>query len=60
MSLQYYKAWRSVMDTTRHTVDLRYTHQELLALFDVASREDVDAGGRYNLRSGAIHIWSHP
>jgi hypothetical protein len=48
------------MDTTMHTVDLRYTHQELMALCDVASREDVDAGGRYDCRGGAINVWSHP
>ena len=47
------------MDTTRHKVDLSYTHEELLALFDAASREDVESGGRYDRRFGAINVWSH-
>ena len=47
------------MDTTRHPVSLSYTHQELLALFDTASREDVDTGGRYDRRFGALNVWSH-
>jgi hypothetical protein len=45
--------------TTRHKVNLAYTREELLALFDAASREDVDNGGRYDRRFGAIHVWSH-
>jgi hypothetical protein len=47
------------MATTRHRVDLGYTREELLALFDTASQEDVDTGGRYDRRFGAIHVWSH-
>ncbi len=47
------------MQTTRHTVNLRYTRQELLALFDLAEREDVEKGGKYDKRGGAINIWSH-
>jgi len=47
------------MHTTRHQVHFRYTHQELVALFERASQEDVDAGGHYDPRSGAIIIWSH-
>lgn len=47
------------MDTRMHTVDLRYEHEELLALFDTASKEDVDEGGRYDRRGGAINVWSH-
>jgi hypothetical protein len=48
------------MNTTRHPVDLRYTLPQLLELFTVAHREDVDKGGRYDARSGAINVWSHP
>src|SRR5262249_13672465 len=47
------------MPTTRYRVDLGYTRQELLSLFDIASREDVEAGGRYDRRFGAINVWSH-
>jgi hypothetical protein len=48
------------MKTTTHKVDLPYEKEELLALFDLASKEDVDEGGRYDRRGGAINIWSHP
>jgi hypothetical protein len=41
-------------------VDLRYTKEELLLIFDQATKEDVDRGGHYDCRGGAIHIWSHP
>ncbi len=47
------------MNTTRHKVNLRYTRQELLALFDTAEREDMEQGGRYDKRGGAINVWSH-
>jgi hypothetical protein len=43
-----------------HHVDLRYTKEELLILFDQAMKEDVDHGGHYDCRGGAIHVWSHP
>ena len=46
--------------TIIHTVDLRYTRWELLTVFTTAVKEDVDKGGRYDARSNAIHIWSHP
>src|SRR5262245_7747593 len=48
------------MHTTTHTVDLPYEKEELLMLFDRASKEDVDEGGRYDRRGGAINVWSHP
>ena len=47
------------MKTTTHTVSLRYTRQELLTLFATAEREDVDKGGRYDQRGGAINVWTH-
>ena len=47
------------MKTTSHTVNLHYTREELHALFDVANAEDVEEGGRYDARGGAIHVWSH-
>ena len=43
-----------------HQVALRYTKQELLTIFAVATKEDVDLGGHYNCQGGAIHVWSHP
>jgi hypothetical protein len=49
-----------VRRTIIHTVDLHYKRQELLALFALAVKEDVDKGGRYDARSNAINIWSHP
>ena len=45
---------------TRHVVDLRYSQEELLTIFAVATKEDVDLGGHYHCHSGAIHVWSHP
>jgi hypothetical protein len=51
---------RDVRRTIIHRVDLRYKRQELLALFALAVKEDVDKGGRYDARSNAINIWSHP
>ena len=47
------------MQTTKHPVDLRYTHAELVTLFEAAEREDIDQGGRYDRWSAAIHVWSH-
>jgi hypothetical protein len=43
-----------------HTVDFLYRRQELLALFMLAVREDVEKGGRYDARSDVINVWSHP
>ena len=48
------------VSTQMHHVDLRYTKEELLLIFDQATKEDVDRGGHYDCRGGAIHIWSHP
>lgn len=44
------------MKTTRHQVNLSYTRQELDTLFTLANREDVEDGGRYDARSGAINF----
>jgi len=43
-----------------HQVDLLYTKEELLTIFAIATKEDVDLGGHYNCHGGAISIWSHP
>lgn len=48
------------MKTTRHDVHLSYTRTELFALFEVAYAEDVDKGGRYDARGGAVNVWTHP
>jgi hypothetical protein len=45
--------------TTRYRVELPYTRAELLALFAMAEREDVEHGGRYDKRSACLIIWSH-
>ena len=41
-------------------VDYRYSQYQLQALFDLARAEDVEKGGRYDARSGAINIYTHP
>jgi hypothetical protein len=41
-------------------VDYRYTREDLKAIFDLAYDEDVERGGRYDGRSGAIHVYTHP
>jgi hypothetical protein len=46
--------------STKHPVDLRYTYDELLTLFEAAARGDVEKGGRYEQRGAAINVWSHP
>lgn len=38
----------------------RYTPQQMKELFECARSNDVDHGGRYDCRSAAINIWSHP
>ena len=47
------------MKTTSHQVNLFYTREELMAIFDVPNAEDVEKGGRYDARGGAINVWSH-
>ncbi len=47
------------MQTTRHRISLSYTREELHALFALASAEDVEKGGRYDARGGAVNFWTH-
>ena len=47
------------MLTTTHPVALVYSRRELLALFQAARQADVEQGGRYDARSGCIHMWTH-
>jgi hypothetical protein len=47
------------MKTTAVEVDYRYSQDQLQALFDLARAEDVEKGGRYDARSGAINIYTH-
>ena len=47
------------MESISHNVNLRYERHELHSLFDLADDEDVEKGGRYDARGGAIHVWSH-
>jgi hypothetical protein len=50
---------RLATQATAVEVDYRYTREDLKAIFDLASDEDVERGGRYDGRSGAIHVYSH-
>ncbi|MDH3598956.1 MAG: hypothetical protein OEU26_04855 [Candidatus Tectomicrobia bacterium] len=45
--------------STRHRVDMRYRPDDLRALFAAARREDVEVGGRYDVRSAITQIWTH-
>lgn len=47
------------MQTTAYEVDLRYSRQQLEALFAAARRADVEEGGRYDARGGAVNVWTH-
>jgi hypothetical protein len=48
------------MATHAIEVDYRYSRDQLGALFALARAEDVEKGGRYDARSGAINIYTHP
>jgi hypothetical protein len=48
------------MQATGHDVDFHYTREDLQAIFDLSYEEDVERGGRYDGRSGAIKIYTHP
>lgn len=41
-------------------VDWRYSRDQLQAMFQLAYAEDVEKGGRYDGRSGAINLYTHP
>ena len=41
-------------------VDFHYSRNQLQAIFQPAYTEDVEKGGRYDARSGAINIYTHP
>jgi hypothetical protein len=41
-------------------VNYRYTREDLKAIFDLVYEEDVERGGRYDGRSGTIHVYTHP
>jgi hypothetical protein len=49
-----------VMKTTAVEVDYRYLPNQVHSLFDRVRTEDVKKGGRYDARSGAINIYTHP
>ena len=48
------------METTAVEVEYRYASDQLQVLFELARAEDVEKGGRYDARSGAINIYTHP
>jgi len=41
-------------------VNYRYTREDLKAIFDLVYEEDIERGGQYDGRSGAIHVYTHP
>jgi Family of unknown function (DUF6166) len=41
-------------------VQYRYTREDLKSIFDLVYEEDVERGGRYDGRSGAIHVYTYP
>jgi hypothetical protein len=41
-------------------VDWRYSRNQLQAIFQRAYTEDVEKGGRYDGRSGAINVYTYP
>ena len=45
---------------TTAEVEYRYTREDLKAIFDLAYEEDVERGGRYDGRSGALLVYTHP
>lgn len=47
------------MPLTKYGAQFPYARQELLALFACARQDDVEQGGRYVVRGGAVHVWSH-
>lgn len=49
-----------MLPAIEHCVDFPYTRQEQEALFQVARAEDVEQGGRYDARSAAINVYTHP
>jgi hypothetical protein len=48
------------MEAAAVEVNYRYTREDLKAIFDLVYEEDVERGGPYDGRSGAIHIYTHP
>jgi hypothetical protein len=51
---------RMEAEATAVEVNYRYTREDLKAIFDLVYEEDVERGGRYDGRSGAIHVYTHP
>jgi hypothetical protein len=49
-----------MMKMTAVEVDLRYSRDQLHAIFQLAYAQDVEKGGRYDGRSGAINVYTHP
>jgi hypothetical protein len=51
---------RLAMQAAAVEVNYRYTREDLKAIFDLVYEEDVERGGQYDGRSGAIHVYTHP
>jgi hypothetical protein len=41
-------------------VNFRYAREDLQAIFDLVYEEDIERGGSYDGRSGAIQVYAHP
>jgi hypothetical protein len=50
---------RLATQATAVEVEYRYTREDLKAIFDLAYEEDVERGGRYDGRSGALNVYTH-
>jgi len=49
-----------MIPTIQYCVGFPYTHREQQALFQLAHAEDAEQGGRYDARSVAINVYTHP
>jgi hypothetical protein len=51
---------RLATQATAVEVNYRYTREDLKAIFDLVYEEDIERGGQYGGRSGAIYVYTHP
>jgi hypothetical protein len=51
---------RHAMPAASVEVNYRYTREDLKAIFDLVYEEDIERGGPYDGRSGAIQVYTQP
>jgi hypothetical protein len=51
---------RLAMPEASVEVNYRYTREDLKAIYDLVYEEDIERGGQYDGRSGAIHVYTQP